>query len=30
VLLVALAIGFLGAARGDPPFTHAPGPGETS
>ena len=27
-LLVALAVGFLGLASGDPPFTHRPGPGE--
>jgi multicomponent Na+:H+ antiporter subunit B len=27
-LLVALAVGFLGVAFGDPPFTHRPGPGE--
>jgi multisubunit Na+/H+ antiporter MnhB subunit len=27
-LLVALAVGFLGLTRGDPPFTHVPGPGE--
>ena len=27
-LLIALAVGFLGVALGDPPFTHRPGPGE--
>jgi multicomponent Na+:H+ antiporter subunit B len=27
-LLLALAVGFLPVAMGDPPFTHAPGPGE--
>lgn len=27
-LLVALAVGFAPVAWGDPPFTHAPGPGE--
>ena len=27
-LLTALAVGFLGVAAGDPPFTHRPGPGE--
>jgi multicomponent Na+:H+ antiporter subunit B len=26
-LLLGLATGFFGVARGDPPFTHAPGPG---
>ena len=27
-LLIALGVGFLGVAFGDPPFTHLPGPGE--
>ena len=27
-LLLALAVGFLPVAAGDPPFTHQPGPGE--
>jgi multicomponent Na+:H+ antiporter subunit B len=27
-LLLALGVGFLGVAFGDPPFTHVPGPGE--
>jgi multicomponent Na+:H+ antiporter subunit B len=27
-LLTALLVGFFGVALGDPPFTHAPGPGE--
>ena len=27
-LLIALAVGFLPVAAGDPPFTHRPGPGE--